>query len=306
MHFSIVVPSFSRKELSLEALNSIFNQSHKKFEILYICHGKNNYINFIKRKLNKKKLKKIKFFYINNCSLSKARNIGIKNSKYQWVAFLDDDDLWLPKKLEIVTKFINTKKFDIFYSNFSTYFFNSGRSLKNQLAINKKEKMKYLIQLSNYISGGSAAIINKKNLRDTGYFDEKMYGCEDHDFWRRALNKEKKIYFYNRDLVIYRKQNNNLGQNIQNQIVYERYHFNKLKKEIPREFKNRIIDIESAYFVRLLNLHVQNKSIMEFFFIDFINFNYLTFFKSLKWTLARIIKLFFFSNHKVSKTQSVN
>ena len=55
MHFSIVVPSFSRKELSLEALNSIFNQSHKKFEILYICHGKNNYINFIKEKLNKKK-----------------------------------------------------------------------------------------------------------------------------------------------------------------------------------------------------------------------------------------------------------
>jgi hypothetical protein len=101
-----------------------------------------------------------------------------------------------------------------------------------------------------------------------------------------------------------------LRKNKYNEKIRFEYSFNRKIKQI---LESKIIisfgstfNIESAYFIRLLNLHVQNKSIMEFFFIDFINFNYLTFFKSLKWTLARIIKLFFFSNHKVSKTQSVN
>ncbi len=302
MFFSIVVPSYSRRELSLEALNSIFNQSHQKFEILYICHGKKNYINFVKKRLNKKILKKIKFFYINNCSLSKARNVGISNSKYNWVAFLDDDDLWIPKKLEIAAKFINNKKFDIFYSNFSTFFFSSGCILKNQLAINKKEKIEYLIQLSNYISGGSAAIINKKSLIDTCYFDENLYGCEDHDFWRRALNMGKKIYFHNEDLVIYRKDNNNLGQNIKNQILYETKHFNKIKKDIPTEFKRRSNDIEAAYLVRLINLHIINKSFIKFITSSLKTFSLLSFFKIFKWLIFRFIKLIFFSNNKISKT----
>jgi glycosyltransferase involved in cell wall biosynthesis len=302
VRFSVVISSYSRKELSLEALDSIFNQSYQKFEILFICHGIKNYINFIKKNLDKKKLKKIKFFYIKNSSLSKARNLGIKKSINKWVAFLDDDDLWMPKKLEIAAKFIKKKKFDVFYSNFSTFFFSSGVLLKKQLVINKTEKIQYLIQLSNYISGGSAAIIDKQSLKDTHYFDETMYGCEDHDFWRRAFNKGKKFYFCNKDLVIYRKNNRNLGQNLKNQILYESYHYRKIKNDLPKNFKSRLTDIETVFLVRLINLHLLNKSFVNFIFTNFKMFHFFTFLKVFKWVVLRSIKLYFFSNNKVSKT----
>ena len=82
---------------------------------------------------------RIKVFRINNENiLAKSRNLGIKNSSSDWLCFMNSDDIWHPKKLEITKKYIETENGDLFYHdlNFTNkkFFF-----LKKKFKINQKK-----------------------------------------------------------------------------------------------------------------------------------------------------------------------
>jgi glycosyltransferase involved in cell wall biosynthesis len=98
---TVVIPTTGRESLQ-RALDSILNQTLPVNEILIVCNGcQIDDINI----LDSKKIP-IRILYSSRQGASAARNIGIREATSKYIALLDDDDYWLPTKIEKQIKFI--------------------------------------------------------------------------------------------------------------------------------------------------------------------------------------------------------
>jgi glycosyltransferase involved in cell wall biosynthesis len=95
---SVVIPTLHRPQLLVRALNSVFAQTHENLEIIVVVDGPDQATMAVLRSLSDARLRVI----VNPKSLTAAgaRNVGAANARGEWIAFLDDDDEWLSRKLE--------------------------------------------------------------------------------------------------------------------------------------------------------------------------------------------------------------
>lgn len=101
---SVIIPTYRRSEFLARAIRSVFSQTYKNVEIIVVDDndGNDQYRKTTKAFLEDNFLID-KITYIEhdvNRDISAARNSGIKASRGEFIAFLDDDDEWLPEKLE--------------------------------------------------------------------------------------------------------------------------------------------------------------------------------------------------------------
>jgi len=113
---SVVIPSYNRFEFLQKAIESVLGQTYKNFEIIlvndgstqeeYYSHKFPEIVKVINLETNQKNI----LGYVSN---EYIRNFGIKAAKGKYLAFLDDDDLWMPEKLEVQLKYMseNNSKF---------------------------------------------------------------------------------------------------------------------------------------------------------------------------------------------------
>ncbi len=112
---SVIIPNFNRSELLKKAITSILNQSYSVLEILVCDDGSTDNSKEIVEQFN---LQMIKWVDCGkNGRPAIPRNIGIKKAKGNYVAFLDNDDEWLPTKIEEQVKLIIEKKALIICTN---------------------------------------------------------------------------------------------------------------------------------------------------------------------------------------------
>lgn len=107
---SVVIPTFNRPNLIYRAIQSVLNQTYQNFEIVVIDDSENNETERIVNSFNDPRIK-----YIHNkekTNLPKARNQGVKESSKdsKYIAFLDDDDEFLPQFLERTVKVLEKRK----------------------------------------------------------------------------------------------------------------------------------------------------------------------------------------------------
>jgi len=109
---SIIIPYFKKKNYLLSCINSILTQEYSYFEVIIIddeCSKESKLFLESIRKVDKKK--RIKIIYNTfNIGAARSRNIGIKISKGNYIAFLDADDLWQKDKLKKQILFMKKKK----------------------------------------------------------------------------------------------------------------------------------------------------------------------------------------------------
>src|SRR5215475_4171459 len=97
-HVSVVIPTRQRPKLLKRALDSVFAQTFRQFEAIVVLDGQDD---DTVRALTTIVDPRIRVF-VNPHSLTAAgaRNVGVSHARGEWIAFLDDDDEWLPDKLE--------------------------------------------------------------------------------------------------------------------------------------------------------------------------------------------------------------
>ena len=101
---SVVIPSYNRFKFLTNAISSVLNQTYQNFEIIVVNDGsteKEYYSSSFSDKVKVLNLKNNQRDILGYVSNEYVRNIGIKEAKGKYLAFLDDDDVWMPKKLEI-------------------------------------------------------------------------------------------------------------------------------------------------------------------------------------------------------------
>lgn len=90
MFFSIVIPTYNRERIVLNALKSITAQTFNDFEVIIVDDGSTDATAEVIQALNDPK---IKYFKTENCGVAHARNYGIKKASGSYITFLDSDDL---------------------------------------------------------------------------------------------------------------------------------------------------------------------------------------------------------------------
>lgn len=96
---SVVIPTRNRPLLVKRAVKSVLAQSFNELEIIVVIDGLDEATRVILTEIDDPRLRVIEL--PTNRGVSEARNIGVSKSQGEWIAFLDDDDEWLPQKLEL-------------------------------------------------------------------------------------------------------------------------------------------------------------------------------------------------------------
>ena len=104
---SVVIPTYNRSRLVKEAIESVLEQSYTDFEILVIDDGSTDDTRPVVKNITDQR---IKYFYKKNGGQSSARNLGLIKATGQYIAYLDEDDLWPPEYLEIVINQLESNK----------------------------------------------------------------------------------------------------------------------------------------------------------------------------------------------------
>jgi len=196
---SVIIPTYNRESKIVEAIKSVKQQTYKDIEIIVCDDGSTDNTKNVIARLQKKD-KRIKFITGKHTGLPAiTRNKGLKVAKGEWVAFLDDDDVWDKDKLLLQAKIINTKKCDVVCSNAI-----SSKTKKKLINLNKNGFLRTKELLKNNLVICSSVLAKKKALEIVGGFSEskKMKAIEDYDLWLR-ISTDRKIYFLNKNLVYY-------------------------------------------------------------------------------------------------------
>ena len=99
---SVIIPVFNRKDIVLEAIQSVLQQMPKNYEVIVVDDGStDNTANYIES-LNLP----VHVIRKENGGVASARNAGIRIAKGEYIAFLDSDDLWLPGILKAQLEYL--------------------------------------------------------------------------------------------------------------------------------------------------------------------------------------------------------
>ncbi len=195
---SVIIPTFNRSSFLTRSINSVLNQTYNNFKLIVVDDGSvDNTSDLINSNY-----KNIIYLHQNNKGVSSARNLGINTTKSEWIAFLDSDDEWHPKKLELQVKELK-KNPSYFICHTNEKWIKNGKHLNQK---NKHQKYGGWIFdkcLSLCCVSPSSIIIHNTVFKNCGIFDESFPVCEDYELWLRISSKYKFLYLQDKLLTKY-------------------------------------------------------------------------------------------------------
>jgi glycosyltransferase involved in cell wall biosynthesis len=207
--FSIICPIYNLENFIKPLINTIKNQSYKNFEILFVNDGSTDTsIKLLKKNIIKTKMKYTIVNSKKNRGPGWARNKAIKLSNYEWVAFLDGDDLWHKDKLRVVKEQILIFRNKNFFIHWEKFFpINGNKNTLKHGRINKLNDIKSDLYKKNFFS--TSAVVLNKNIIENQYFNENLPNAQDYEFWLR-ISKNIEDHTIKKVLGYYIERNNNI------------------------------------------------------------------------------------------------
>ena len=195
---SVIIPTYKRPDFLSRAVNSVLNQTYSNVEVIVVddnnpdTEGRVQTETIMEQYADNPKVRYIK--HEHNKNGSAARNTGARNANGQYVAFLDDDDEFLPDKIGCQIKRLQSLSDDyaVCYSKFALVTDNGHQHLSTET----REGNLYLQAITQdlMIAAGSNLIVKKDAFDDISGFDESFSRNQDVEFLVRLLKKYKIAY----------------------------------------------------------------------------------------------------------------
>ena len=208
---SVIIPTYNRAEFLRLAVNSVINQTFQDFEIIIVDYASNDKTREVISQFDDNRIK-----YIGrekSGGPSEARNEGIINSHCEYIAFLDDDDEWLPEKLQRQIQILENSPQEIggIYTGRINVDGVSGKILSTRLVDKRGDIFHEL--LSQFTIPTSSVIVRKFCFEKVGLFDETIFFAEDRDMWVR-ISMEFQFECIEEPLIKYRIHQKNANTNL--------------------------------------------------------------------------------------------
>lgn len=180
---SVIIPTFKRPKLLERAITSVLNQTYSNIEIIVVDDAQDSATSELVSSMNNVKL----LINESNRGGCYSRNIGLKESKGEYVNFLDDDDILYPKKIEMQIGHFLKNPNNISQLGFITCHTNDGRTGKIQIKKNKVRGDIHQKLLSKFLIDGIETVLYKKEaIEKVGGFDEALVSNQEYDLQIRV------------------------------------------------------------------------------------------------------------------------
>jgi len=177
---SVIIPTYNRAWVLREAIDSVLAQEFKDFELIVVDDGSTDNTGEILGSYEQD----ILVVRQPNKGVSAARNRGIAAAAGRLIAFLDSDDLWLPRKLSSQVGFFNSNPAAVINQTEEIWVRNGVR-VNPKTRHHKFSGMIFERSLALCLVSPSAVMIKKNLFSEVGVFDENLPACEDYDLWLR-------------------------------------------------------------------------------------------------------------------------
>ena len=209
---SVILSYYKKKEHIEKTIKSLLKQTYKNYELICIYDDNNlDDLKFLKKTISK--INKVKLI-INkkNLGVAKSRNLAIKYTKGEFIAFLDADDLWKKNKLNDQINIMKKNKLDLTCTSYSIIDeydnIKSVRKVGNEITYDQISKRCDI--------GLSTVIIKSKILKK--YKFPLLKTQEDLGLWLNLLRDGHNFYPIRRSYSFWRKSNKSLSSNTYQKI----------------------------------------------------------------------------------------
>ncbi|MDI5890279.1 glycosyltransferase family 2 protein [Halomonas rhizosphaerae] len=199
---SVIIPTHNRHCDLRAALASLYNQSCLPGEIIVVDDGSKVPV---VRSIFDGAPENIRCTLLRNDlpqGVSYSRNIGICEASYDWVAFLDDDDLYTTNKIEVVTRSMGDHDVDVIYHAAEVNMIKEGVVYYTRpYAFLDDENVLRSLLVSNKLGGTPVVVAKKSCLVDAGLFDCNLSALEDYELWIRLAARGSKFLLIKNSLT---------------------------------------------------------------------------------------------------------
>ena len=253
---SIIIPTYNRSfDMLSKAIQSALTQTYEKIELIIVD---DNHPDSDCRKEISTKIAAIaddKLHYIQhdkNMGACRARNTGIKHARGEFLAFLDDDDEWDRRKLELQMEKMRDPEVGLVYCSSRTIITGENNVTAEKIRSYKISGYVFeeLLQ-KNFIGSTSFVLIRKKVIEECGGFNEELTASQDYELWLRIALKYK-VDFVDVPLVNYyihsgERISTNTKNKIQSALKINQLYSGYFQK-YPKAYVNRLIRLTLRYF----------------------------------------------------------
>lgn len=248
---SVIIPTYKRAEYLTRAINSILMQTYKNIEIIVVDDNDPDTIfRTDNEKIMKKFITKKNVIYIKhdkNKNGAAARNTGISVATGDYITFLDDDDYFLPNRIEKLADILDSNlDYDGAYTN---VFIKVCGSLTNEFKGGKSGNLAYeLLCQESFFATGSNIFLRREAVLKTGKFDEQFIRHQDIEYMIRFFDNHNILYVDDTTVV----KNNN---DIINKLNYEK--LLSVKELFFQKFSSNILkyDVKKIYYNNYYELY---------------------------------------------------
>jgi len=208
MRVTVIIPTFNRQEFLKFAVESVLRQTFQDFEIIIVDDSSVNDVRVTARDQRIRYLR-----HERNMGEAHARNTGVKNAKTDYIAFLDDDDEWVPNKLAVQVERLEGTSLQVggVYTGYTAIEKKTGKVI-GQRTPNLGGNIYQQMAAGNVVGTPSTVLLRRMVFDQVGLFDKNIpYGL-DYDMWIR-ISKDFFFECIPDPLIHYYVHDNQLSNN---------------------------------------------------------------------------------------------
>ncbi len=185
--FSVIIPVYNRASFIARAIESVLSQTYRDFELIVVDDGSTDATPDIVA------LYPVRLLRQENRGVSAARNRGIASARGKIIAFLDSDDAWEPRKLEVQAAHFDAHPECMIHQT-DEIWIREGKFLNKQKKHQKKSGHIFYDSLHLCLISPSAVAIRRELFDEVGVFREDFPVCEDYELWLRITRRYEVCY----------------------------------------------------------------------------------------------------------------
>ena len=205
LQIAVVIPAYNSARFLREGLDSVLSQTYPVAEIIVVDDGSKDNT----REVVESYAPPVRYFWQANSGVSPARNGGVQETTSPWVAFLDADDAWEPRKIERQVKALQANPDAVLCYTGKLFIGPDGPGQVCEAIA--ADHLWPLLRYQNPITP-STVLMRRDVFEAAGGFDKRFLGCEDWDLWFR-LGSQAKMVALNEPLTRYRVTPTGLSMN---------------------------------------------------------------------------------------------
>lgn len=197
LRVSVIIPTHRRPRLLVRSVRSVLTQTSEPDEVIVVDDANCDETRKVLKEFGNKVL-----YVVNEQGKGapSSRNIGAQVATGDFVGFLDDDDEWLPQKLEKQVERIQEKNLDACFSQIQIVYENLNFSYPTN-SRDVGDPLKEILK-ENFIGGTISALVKRDKFIKVGGFDESFPAREEYDLWIRLISSGGRIGIVEEPLAI--------------------------------------------------------------------------------------------------------